>query len=86
MSLEPSPVSVPCLLEHQLSGISHFCDMPFLIAWLMTREYTKPMLFCDKVFIFSKMHQVLFNNLISHMKVKYRDASITDPAAETICI
>ena len=52
----------------------------------MTREYTKRMLFCDKVFIFSKMHQVLFNNLISHMKVKYRDASITDPAAETICI
>jgi hypothetical protein len=42
------------ILEHQLSGISHFRDMPFLIAWLMTREYTKPMLFCDKVFIFSK--------------------------------
>ena len=41
-----------------------------LIAWFFLREYTKRMLFCDKVYISSKNHQVLYNNPISHMKVK----------------
>ena len=44
------------------------------------------MLFCDKVFIFSKMHQVLFNNLISHMKVKYRSVCFAQKEAESFCI
>ena len=46
----------------------------FLIAWFLTREYTKRMLFCDKVYISSEQYQVLYNDPISHMKVEYRSA------------
>lgn len=62
--------------ERNIPGISRLCDMPFLIAWFQTREYTKRMLFCDKVFIFSKLYQFLYNNPISHIKVKYRAARL----------
>ena len=59
---------------------------PFLIACFLTREYTMRMLFCDKVFISSKIHQVLYNNPLSRVKVKYRSAWFAKMQAELFCL
>ena len=44
------------------------------------------MLFCDKVYISSEKYQVLYNDPISHMKVKYRSACFAQKEAESFCI